>query len=395
MGLSAEGRASARSDEPEARSAARWRVHADRDAPAPEDARLPDFSEVGVPLGASDAIVQRSPRLGGCPLALQWLGLLADLGRSPRTVSAYARSLNDYLGFCERQGHDLASVGRAEVAAYVRDLRERPGRRGANVVAIDSGAGLANATLQLRVTVARLFYEFLVEEGVRERNPVGRGVHARGGRGRRGLVPRVSRLPWIPTDGQWREILAVAAGERLRTRLMLALAYDAGLRREELCLLATDDLDPAHRTLRIRPETTKTRRGRVVPYSPIAGQLLAAYLAHRRSVTSARGALFVSESPRNRGVGISPWAWSKAVRSIAVRAGVERFSTHTLRHLCLTDLARSGWELHEIATFAGHRSTETTLRYIHLSGRDLAARLQSGMTAIHEQRIAQIGEVLS
>ena len=78
-----------------------------------------------------------------------------------------------------------------------------------------------------------------------------------------------------------------------------------------------------------------------------------------------------------------------------MRAGVERFSTHTLRHLCLTDLARSGWELHEIATFAGHRSTETTLRYIHLSGRDLAARLQSGMTAIHEQRIAQIGEVLS
>ena len=33
-----------------------------------------------------------------------------------------------------------------------------------------------------------------------------------------------------------------------------------------------------------------------------------------------------------------------------------RFSTHTTRHLCLTDLARMGWELHAIATFAGHRS---------------------------------------
>jgi integrase len=32
-----------------------------------------------------------------------------------------------------------------------------------------------------------------------------------------------------------------------------------------------------------------------------------------------------------------------------------QFSTHTLRHLCLTDLARAGWELHAIATFAGHR----------------------------------------
>jgi hypothetical protein len=32
---------------------------------------------------------------------------------------------------------------------------------------------------------------------------------------------------------------------------MLALAYDAALCREELCALRTDDLDPAHRTLRV------------------------------------------------------------------------------------------------------------------------------------------------
>jgi len=176
---------------------------------------------------------------------------------------------------------------------------------------------------------------------------------------------------------------------------MLALAYDAALRREELCLLATDDLDPAHRMLRVRAETTKTRRGRVVPYSAVAGQLLAAYLRHRRSITRERGALFVSESPRNRAAGVSPWTWSKVVRSIALRAGVPAFSTHTLRHLCLTDLARSGWELHQIASFAGHRSTDTTQRYIHLSGRDLADRLASGMSQVHADRIAQLAEVLA
>ncbi len=70
---------------------------------------------------------------------------------------------------------------------------------------------------------------------------------------------------------------------------MLALAYDAALRREELCLLATDDLDPAHRMLRVRAETTKTRHGRAVPYSAVAGELLRGYLAHRRTVTRARG----------------------------------------------------------------------------------------------------------
>jgi integrase/recombinase XerD len=176
---------------------------------------------------------------------------------------------------------------------------------------------------------------------------------------------------------------------------MLALAYDAALRREELCLLESDDLDPAHRTITVRAETTKSRRGRVVPYSAVSGQLLAGYLRHRRAITTARGALFVSESPRNRGVGVSPWTWSKVVRSIALRAGVPSFSTHTLRHLCLTDLARSGWELHQIASFAGHRSTDTTQRYIHRSGGDLAERLASGMTQIHQARIALLGEVCS
>jgi integrase/recombinase XerD len=116
-------------------------------------------------------------------------------------------------------------------------------------------------------------------------------------------APAVNSMCVIWT--QWRAVLETAAGESLRNRLMLALGYDAALRREELCLLATDDVDPAHRMLRVRAETTKTRRGRVVPYSAVAGQLLAGYLAHRRSMTRERGALFVSESPRNRRVSVA------------------------------------------------------------------------------------------
>jgi integrase len=76
------------------------------------------------------------------------------------------------------------------------------------------------------------------------------------------------------------------------------------------------------------------------------------------------------------------------VRRIAVEAGVERFSTHTTRHLCLTDLARMGWEVYTIATFAGHQHTVSTMRYIHLLGRDLAEKLARGMEHIHAQRVA-------
>jgi integrase len=274
---------------------------------------------------------------------------------------------------------------------------ERPSRRGPGVVAFDSGIGLANATLQQRLVAVRLFYDHLIEEGQRESNPVGRGRYTPGrafGQRERGLVPRLVKLPWIPSDDQWRSILEAARLEPLRNRLMLALAYDAALRREELCLLRTDDLDPAHRTLRVRAETTKGRRERVVPYSATTGALLRAYLGERRALSPARGPLFLSTSRRNRAQPLTLWTWSKVVRGIAERAGVAAFSTHTLRHLCLTDLARAGWELHAIATFAGHRSPATTLQYIHLSGRDLAAKLARGMTEVHAWRVAQISDLL-
>jgi integrase len=238
----------------------------------------------------------------------------------------------------------------------------------------------------------RLFYDYLLEEGVRESNPVGRGRYTPGGGfgGRRGLVPPMTRLPWIPGEQQWRDILEVARREPVRNRLMLALAYDAALRREELCLLQTSDLDPAHRTLRVRAETTKNRRERVVPYSAAAGDLLSGYLAHRSGVSRARGPLFLSESRRNHAQPLSLWTWSKVVRQIALDAGVPQFSTHTLRHLCLTDLARMGWEVHAIAAFAGHRHTDSTLAYIHLSGRDLAGKLGSGMDHIHAWRVRML-----
>ena len=118
--------------------------------------------------------------------------------------------------------------------------------------------------------------------------------------------------------------MTVAATEPIRNRVMLALAYDAALRREELCALRTDDLDPAHRTLRIRAETTKNRLERVVPYSAATGMLLSGYLAHRASLSRARGPLFLSESRRNHAQPLTLWTWSKVVRRFALAADAPR-----------------------------------------------------------------------
>lgn len=329
---------------------------------------------------------ERYPRVSENAHAREWLKFQSTRGLAANTLDAYGRDLDAYLRFLDSAGVELQSVVRSTIGAYVQDIAQHPAARSLKAKP-EVRTTLSNATLQQHHTVIRLFYDYLVEEKVCARHPLRPPI------GGRSLIQRHHRLPWIPSDEQWQGILEVCKQESLRNRVMLAMSYDAALRREEVCSLETTDVDPAHRLLRIRSEATKSRRERVVPYSAPTGEIFGQYLRVRRELSRERGRLFLSESCRNLGQPISLWGWSKAVARIARRCNVLQFTPHTLRHLCLTDLARASWDIHEIASFAGHRSVQTTLLYIHLSGRDLSRKLASGMAQIHAQRTRMLAEM--
>src|SRR5690348_4460774 len=117
----------------------------------------------------------RYPRVTGYALARKWLGIEANLGLAPNTIDAYGRALEDYLAFTAAAPVEISDANREHIAAYVHHLASRRNPKPRNVVIIDSGVGLANATLQQRLTAIRLFYDYLIEEGYRVSNPVGRG----------------------------------------------------------------------------------------------------------------------------------------------------------------------------------------------------------------------------
>lgn len=96
------------------------------------------------------------------PSGCGWLRIWSDLGKSPHTIAACGRGLEEFLGFCDRARLDPREVKRGGVASYVRELMTRPHRNGVNVVSMDSGAGMSNATLQQRLVPVRLFFDFLV-----------------------------------------------------------------------------------------------------------------------------------------------------------------------------------------------------------------------------------------
>jgi len=365
---------------------------------APSSHGAARVSEEEVRMPEHDVQWNQYPAVASDPAARAWLSMQAGRNLARHTVETYGRSMEDFLRFTGRERIRPEHATREHVAAYARDLLTRANPRQPKVVHLDSGAGLANATILLRLSVVRLFFDYLVEEGLRPTNPAGRMPwRRRYGRmpGDAPLIRRHRRLPWIPTEEQWQALLGTMLKTPVRTRLMFALSYDAALRRHELVTLETTDIDPAHRLIRIRAEHAKNRCERVVPYSAPTAQLYTSYLHERRAISRARGPLFLSVSNRNAGRTLTIWSWSKTVAHVARVSGVLRFTTHTLRHLCLTDLARAGWDIHEIATFAGHRSLASTLLYIHLSGRELSSKLAATMRQLHAWRVQHLAAVQS
>jgi len=157
--------------------------------------------------------------------AREWLKFQAARGLAANTIEAYGRDLDCYLGFLETENIPFHSVIRPTIGAYIRSITQlevpRVSRKG-----MEARSTLANATLQQHLTVVRLFHDFLVEERVCTRNPLRPLI------GGRGLIQRHHRLPWIPSEEEWQNILQVCKQEPLRNRVMLAMSYDAALRRE-------------------------------------------------------------------------------------------------------------------------------------------------------------------
>jgi integrase/recombinase XerD len=157
------------------------------------------------------------PKVAQEPVAHGWLALQANRNLAKHTIDTYGRSLEDFLRFLMSESVRPEQTTRAHLSGYVRELPARKNPRQPTVVHLDSGAGLSNATILLRLSVVRLFFDHLVDEGLRSRNPVGRMPwRKRYGRSPADapLIARHRRLPWIPTEEQWQALLIVMCGSR-------------------------------------------------------------------------------------------------------------------------------------------------------------------------------------
>jgi site-specific recombinase XerD len=109
--------------------------------------------------------------------------------------------------------------------------------------------------------------------------------------------------------------------------------------------------------------TTKSGRERVVPLVPELEVRLRE--AVRKKLPRARIVVWPDGStPRRQEVLYQFWKHLK-------RAGIRRWSFHSLRHHFISELVRRGASLEAVRVLAGHSKLEMTQRYAHATAADL------------------------
>lgn len=191
--------------------------------------------------------------------------------------------------------------------------------------------------------------------------------------------PKEEKLPVVLSIGEVGRILKLVRRERYRA--CLGLIYACGLRVSEGVEMQVKDIDGERKQVCVRGG--KGNKDRYVPLPEVTLKILRQYwLRHRNTVWLFPVLKGDHDNPPNGPMGCN--GLQRAFRVAVGKSGVKKDATvHTLRHSYATHLLEAGVNLRTIQIYLGHKSLDTTARYLHLT--------QSG----EKQSVDAINQMLS
>jgi site-specific recombinase XerD len=146
-------------------------------------------------------------------------------------------------------------------------------------------------------------------------------------------------------------------------KTMLLLAYSAGLRVSEVVALRIKEIDSYRMIIRIIG--AKGKKDRIIPLSKTALKYIKDYIAEYKPSDY----LFEGQ---DRQEAYSKRSLQMVLEKAKLAAGINRKgSIHALRHSYATHLIDKGVDITYIQKLLGHNDLKTTLRYLHVTTRDL------------------------
>jgi integrase/recombinase XerD len=177
-------------------------------------------------------------------------------------------------------------------------------------------------------------------------------------------IPRPKRPLKLPkVISEEKILLGLLEIENLKHKALLLTAYSAGLRVSEVVSLKVTDIDSDR--MQIRIEGAKGKKDRMTTLAKITLQILRDYVREYRP----KHFLFESQN------GDGPYSTRSAqlvFNKIFKQMGLAKtISFHSLRHSYATHLLENGTDIKYIQELLGHNDIRTTLRYTHVSRKEL------------------------
>ncbi|SCC38199.1 tyrosine recombinase XerC subunit [Kosakonia oryzendophytica] len=284
-----------------------------------------------------------SPLFPAVAKFLRYLGVERQL--SPITLLNYQRQLDAIIALTGEI--DLKSWQQCD-AAMVRAIAVRSRRK-----------GLGAASLALRLSALRSFFDWMVSQGQLAANPA-KGISA----------PKAPRhLPKNIDVDDMNRLLDIDLNDPLavRDRAMLEVMYGAGLRLSELVNLDIKHLDLESGEVWVLGKGSKERR---LPIGRNAVIWIEHWLDLRGLFGAEDEALFLSKlgkriSARNVQKRFAEWGIKQGLNS--------HVHPHKLRHSFATHMLESSGDLRGVQELLGHANLSTTQIYTHLDFQHLAS----------------------
>lgn len=221
---------------------------------------------------------------------------------------------------------------------------------------------LSERTQARCISSLKAFFNFLVEEEIREDNPTSLLEGPKLGM----YLPDTLSLESI-------EIIIAAADTSTalgrRNQCIVEVLYGCGLRVSELTGLKISNINFKELYMRIEGKGGKTR---FVPLAEFTANIIKDYIKNER----AQGIINPKSSDilflNRRGNGLTRVMIFTIIKNLAKAAGITKnISPHTFRHSYATHLMENGADLRYIQEMLGHSSITTTEIYTHLESEAL------------------------
>ncbi|GAM10451.1 tyrosine recombinase XerC [Geobacter sp. OR-1] len=289
-------------------------------------------------------------------IASEWFKLdVANGDARDDTIKTYLCHIGQWIQWCRENGIDPGRAGREDAKLYRQFL---------------VGCDAKHATISLKLTTMRRFYQAALDRGLIATNPAADVKAPR----ERQASERILHLTAGEAELLFRVIPHDDSIRALRDRAMIALMVIEGLRRVEISRANIDDIehieDPGEARMLVHG------KGKDAYIYPCEDTLLviSQYLEHLGDVESDTDGtpLFVSISKGgNSRCRISRIGVNSVIDGYLRKAGIKKegLSCHALRHTCGHLLYQATRDIKVVQETLRHSNTATAAKYSHVEER--------------------------